>query len=56
MIKLHKKFGFVEEGHFTKYILKNGKYEDVIFLASFKEQWLKLKDQLERLCFVKGTS
>ncbi|MDL1974684.1 MAG: UDP-4-amino-4,6-dideoxy-N-acetyl-beta-L-altrosamine N-acetyltransferase [Deltaproteobacteria bacterium] len=56
VIKLHKKFGFVEEGHFTKYILKNGKYEDVIFLASFKEQWLKLKDQLERLCFVKGTS
>lgn len=56
VIKLHKKFGFVEEGCFTKHIVKNGKYENVIFMACFKEEWLNLKDKLGRLCFGKGKS
>lgn len=38
-IYLHKKLGFVEEGKFSKHILKNKCYEDIVFFALFKEDW-----------------
>jgi len=50
-IKLHKKLEFQEEGHFVKHILKNEKYEDVIALTLFKDQWLAVKDDLQKLVF-----
>ena len=51
VIKLHKKFGFVEEGCFVKHVLKNNKYEDVIPMALFAEEWLKAKPKFEKLLF-----
>jgi len=50
-IKLHKKLGFVEEGRFKKHVLKNGSYEDVIAMALFYEDWVKLKNRLKKICF-----
>ena len=41
VIKLHKKFGFLEEGRFRQHVFKNGQYRDVVFLALLKESYLK---------------
>ena len=53
-IKFHKKLGFKEEGYFKEHVLKNGTYEDVIAFALFKENWLKIKADIEALCFGRG--
>lgn len=50
-IKFHKKLGFVEEGRFVKHVFKNNTYEDVIAMALFNEDWMKIKSKLEKLCF-----
>ncbi|AFY36530.1 pseudaminic acid biosynthesis N-acetyl transferase [[Leptolyngbya] sp. PCC 7376] len=39
--KMHKRFGFVEEGVYKSHILKQGKFEDVTLMALFREHWLK---------------
>lgn len=39
VIKLHHGFGFIEEGRFLQHYLKNGKYEDIVCLAQFKDSW-----------------
>lgn len=51
VVKLHTKFGFVEEGRFIQHVLKNENYEDVVSLALFKVDWLNLKNKLEKICF-----
>lgn len=51
VIKLHKKFGFDEEGFFKQHVYKNGKYEDVVFLSLFREKWLQKKRELEQILF-----
>lgn len=51
VIKLHKKFGFEQEGYFTAHVQKNNQYEDVIFLSLFKEKWLTLREQLQSTVF-----
>jgi len=51
VIKLHKKFGFVEEGVFVGHTLKNDKYEDVVSMAIFREAWDLSRLKLERVCF-----
>lgn len=51
VIKLHKKFGFQQESYFVKHILKGDKYEDVIGLALFKNDWLNIKENLYNLVF-----
>lgn len=51
VIKLHKKFGFVEEGTFVGHVLKNNSYEDVVSLAIFKEVWDLSRQRLEKICF-----
>lgn len=53
-IKLHKKFGFQEEGHFKKHILKEDIYESVTRMALFKDEWFALKAKLGKLCFRQG--
>lgn len=53
-IKLHKKFGFREEGCLKQHILKNNQYEDVICMALFNQEWIIVKPQLEKLCFDKN--
>ena len=39
VIKLHEKFGFVQEGRFLEHYKKNGKYEDIVCLAKFATSW-----------------
>ena len=51
VIKLHKKFGFIEEGTFVDHVLKNDVYEDTVSLAIFKDSWDMLRQKLEKLCF-----
>lgn len=51
VIKLHAKFGFQEEGVFSRHVLKNGRYEDVVALAIFKEVWEQNRDRLGKICF-----
>jgi UDP-4-amino-4,6-dideoxy-N-acetyl-beta-L-altrosamine N-acetyltransferase len=50
-IKLHKKFGFQEEGIFRKHVLKNNEYIDVFFMSLFKNEWLEIKPKLQKICF-----
>lgn len=45
VINIHKKFGAIEEGKFKDHIFKEGKYLDVIRMATFKEKWLILREQ-----------
>lgn len=51
VIKLHKKFGFQQEGLYRYHVIKSGQPEDVVFLALFPEDFLPLKDKLQRVCF-----
>lgn len=51
VIKLHKRFGFEQEGYFAKQILKNNKYLDVVFLSLFQENWFNNKAKLSKLAF-----
>ncbi|MEH1867859.1 MAG: UDP-4-amino-4,6-dideoxy-N-acetyl-beta-L-altrosamine N-acetyltransferase [Nostoc sp.] len=53
-IKLHKKFGFTEEGCFKQHIFKNGKYEDVISMALLQDEWIINKPKIEIVCFGKS--
>ncbi|MHB8482289.1 MAG: UDP-4-amino-4,6-dideoxy-N-acetyl-beta-L-altrosamine N-acetyltransferase [Nitrospiria bacterium] len=55
-IRFHQKLGFVKEGRFKEFILKNGKYEDVLFFSLFQKKWTKLKPEIEKQCFksIKG--
>lgn len=50
VIKMHEKFGFVQEGRFAKHYLKSGQYEDIVCLAKFVSDWeverTKLKERL----------
>jgi UDP-4-amino-4,6-dideoxy-N-acetyl-beta-L-altrosamine N-acetyltransferase len=50
-INFHKKLGFQEEGCLNKHILKNGKYENVICMALFKESWLQMREEISTQCF-----
>lgn len=52
-IYYHKKLGFSVEGTLRKHILRNDKYEDIILLAYFKEQWYQEKQQLSEKIFKK---
>jgi UDP-4-amino-4,6-dideoxy-N-acetyl-beta-L-altrosamine N-acetyltransferase len=51
VIKQHKKFGFQQEGYYVRHIAKNGKFEDVVALALFKEDWKRNREQLGLRCF-----
>jgi UDP-4-amino-4,6-dideoxy-N-acetyl-beta-L-altrosamine N-acetyltransferase len=43
-IDFHKRLGFSEEGCFRRQVLKGGRYEDVLSLALFREEWLDRGD------------
>ncbi len=43
---LHKKFGFVEEGVLKEHLFRNGKFEDLIFIALFANKWIKIREDL----------
>ena len=50
-IKFHKKLGFIEEGYLKAHALKNGRYEDVVCMALFQDDWLQTRDNLAANCF-----
>lgn len=50
-IKLHKKFGFEEEGFLRKHILKKNKYENVVCMALFKDEWPEIKERMKKRLF-----
>lgn len=50
-IKYHTRLGFTEEGRFVRHVLKNGRYEDIISFAIFKESWLAGKSALAAKIF-----
>lgn len=50
-IRFHKKLGFVEEGRFSKHVLKNGVYEDVVTFALFFDDWCQLRPVLDITAF-----
>ncbi len=54
VLKLHRKFGFREEGCLRKHILKNGDYVDVIPISIFTDEWAACKDRLTAICFRGG--
>jgi UDP-4-amino-4,6-dideoxy-N-acetyl-beta-L-altrosamine N-acetyltransferase len=38
-LKYHHRLGFVDEGRLFDHVKKNGRYEDVLTLAHFADQW-----------------
>jgi UDP-4-amino-4,6-dideoxy-N-acetyl-beta-L-altrosamine N-acetyltransferase len=52
--KMHKGFGFVEEGHFRKHIYKGGRFEDIVCVAMLKEEWEAKKTEIEERLMKKG--
>lgn len=53
-VRFHKKLGFHEEGRFLKHVLKNGRYEDVVAMALFKDDWNKIKSGVKESIFCNG--
>jgi UDP-4-amino-4,6-dideoxy-N-acetyl-beta-L-altrosamine N-acetyltransferase len=53
VIKLHKKFGFVQEGRFVDHYLKNEKYEDIVCLAKFRTNWIDERETFKTRLFGK---
>ena len=51
VIRMHKKFGFCEEGIASKHVLKCGAFQDVVLLALFRDDWLVRKQSLYERCF-----
>lgn len=51
VIKMHKRFGFEEEGILKKHIFKNNEYQDIVLLALFQEQWKQRRDSILRKYF-----
>jgi UDP-4-amino-4,6-dideoxy-N-acetyl-beta-L-altrosamine N-acetyltransferase len=51
VVKLHSKFGFLQESYFKEHILKDNKYEDVVGMAMFKSDWLVKKVDISKIAF-----
>jgi len=49
VIKLHKKFGFIEEGIRRKNIVKNNIRVDVHLLGIFKEEWEQIRNKFVKI-------
>ncbi|MAU40386.1 MAG: UDP-4-amino-4,6-dideoxy-N-acetyl-beta-L-altrosamine N-acetyltransferase [Kordiimonas sp.] len=45
VIKMHKRFGFVEEGHRVGHFFKDGEFQDIVELALFADHWATDRDQ-----------
>lgn len=44
--KLYEKLGFEQEGYFKKEVFKNGRFQNVIRMALFRDEWLKNEDNI----------
>lgn len=47
VVKLHKKFGFVEEGRLRKAFYDGVRYHDVVHLGIFSQEWDDIKSSLK---------
>jgi UDP-4-amino-4,6-dideoxy-N-acetyl-beta-L-altrosamine N-acetyltransferase len=56
VIRLHEKFGFIEEGRFVAHYLKNGQYEDIVCIARFMETWLDDRKIFQNRIFGKANN
>jgi len=54
VIKLHKRFGFQQEGLLVRHVVKNGKYEDVVLLAMFDVDWPPVRGRLRSVLVGRG--
>jgi UDP-4-amino-4,6-dideoxy-N-acetyl-beta-L-altrosamine N-acetyltransferase len=52
--RYHTRLGFVEEGRFVRHVLKNGRYEDVVSFAIFRDDWCSGKAALAASLFANG--
>lgn len=50
-IRFHKRLGFQLEGQLRRHVLKQGKYEDILLFALFREEWLESKQSLQAAAF-----
>lgn len=48
VIKLHKFFGYKQEGILVDHILKNGKFENLLIMSLFKSDWEAQKSRLTK--------
>ncbi len=51
---MHDKFGFTREGYLREHVIKNGKREDVCFIAMLKKEWKMAKKNFEEKLHKKG--
>lgn len=49
VVKLHKKFGFIEEGIRRKNVIKNNSRLDVYLLGILKEEWNQTKSKFTKI-------
>jgi UDP-4-amino-4,6-dideoxy-N-acetyl-beta-L-altrosamine N-acetyltransferase len=54
VVRMHKSFGFVEEGLFRRHILKGGQAHDIVCLGMLREEWEAGKATLTRKLQAKG--
>jgi RimJ/RimL family protein N-acetyltransferase len=47
VVKMHRKFGFVDEGLFKAHKWKNDEWHDVYRLAFFADTWRDTKDEIQ---------
>ncbi|MEE9443824.1 MAG: UDP-4-amino-4,6-dideoxy-N-acetyl-beta-L-altrosamine N-acetyltransferase [candidate division Zixibacteria bacterium] len=50
-VKYHKRLGFIEEGVFYDYVIKDEKYEDIVTLAILEDRWREIKPSLIKKFF-----
>lgn len=48
VVKLHKKFGFQEEGVYRQHVYKGDKFHEVIALAMLRSEWLANKEAIAK--------
>lgn len=53
-VNYHIKLGFTKEGQLRKHVSKKEKFEDVICLGIFKEEWQNVKQNIAMKCFSLG--
>jgi UDP-4-amino-4,6-dideoxy-N-acetyl-beta-L-altrosamine N-acetyltransferase len=51
VVKLHRKFGFRQEGLLAAHALKNGRFEDVVLLALLDHEWPPVRERLRQTLF-----
>lgn len=45
-IRFHEKLGFKREGYFVQHVLKEGRFQDIVVFAAFRECWPELRKRL----------